>query len=67
MKKCIEDIKRLIDEIYARTELLESRLTRILSDEEPKGSLSIIAIINELYDKLAELRYKANMCEEARS
>ena len=64
MGKCMDEVMRLIDEVYVRAELLESRLASVLSREETKGVLGIIAIINELYDKLAELRHRVGKCTE---
>lgn len=48
-------VEDLIDQIYVKMELLESRINLVFRGDE-RAVMSIIDVINQVYDLLVELR-----------
>ncbi|MEB3860158.1 MAG: hypothetical protein LRS43_02985 [Desulfurococcales archaeon] len=61
-ERCDEDIRDLIDQIFVRIELLEARLSTMLSSANVRGVIGVVSIINELQDRLSELRRLLGSC-----
>jgi len=51
-------VEELVDRLYAKMELLESRISVVVRGDE-RSAAAILDVLNQIYDLLAELRRAA--------
>ncbi len=62
-KERIDEIKEIVDNIFARMEYLEKILARVKCQNGDSWKYSILDVIEQIYDRLSEARHKLDSLE----